>query len=268
MEIPNPMEVKRKAVRSNKKEAPQTEQLEIVYYTDPLCCWSWAFEPQWRRFLFEFKGRIKYRFCMAGLLPSWDNYNDSLNSVTRPLQMGPVWMHAKQLSGMPFEQNIWMQDPPSSSYPACIAVKAAALQSQQFEALFLRQLREAVMMRAENIARRPVIMAVAEKIAKIEEKFSLEQFLEDFESDTVIELFRKDIQEVKYNNINRFPSLVVRNQVNKAILISGYRPYSNLIDAIKQLSAIQETETIDKSEYQKYWQSLTQRELQETDIRV
>ena len=30
---------------------PEAESvsLSIEYYTDPLCCWSWAFEPQWRR---------------------------------------------------------------------------------------------------------------------------------------------------------------------------------------------------------------------------
>lgn len=115
------------------KENSKADLLEITYYTDPLCCWSWAFEPQWRRFLYEFRGKIRYRYCMGGLLPQWNNYNDAINSVTRPIQRGPVWMHAKQMSGMPIDQNIWMRDPPSSSYPACIAVKCAALQSPYAE---------------------------------------------------------------------------------------------------------------------------------------
>lgn len=261
MEVQNQMQVKRK-VRKSDKESEKVDLLEIVYYTDPLCCWSWAFEPQWRRLLYELKGKIKYRYCMTGLLPSWDNYNDSLNSVSRPIQMGPVWMHAKQLSGMPFEQNIWMKDPPSSSYPACIAVKAAALQSLHFEDIYLRKLREAVMMRGENISKREVILSMAEKLAGHDRKFSFEKFQYDLQNDVVLEIFQKDLQEVKYHNINRFPSLVIKNWENRAIIISGYRPYSILIDAIKRLITLKEMK-INAAEYKDYWQFLTDREIEE-----
>lgn len=261
MEGQNQMQGKRKVHKSD-MDAEKVDLLEVVYYTDPLCCWSWAFEPQWRRLLYELKGKIKYRYCMTGLLPSWDNYNDSLNSFSRPIQMGPVWMHAKQLSGMPFEQNIWMTDPPSSSYPACIAVKAAALQSLHFEDIYLRKLREAVMMRGENISKREVILYLAEKLGRDDKKFSFEKFQYDLQNDEVLEIFQKDLQEVKYHNINRFPSLVIKNSQSRAIIISGYRPYSILIDAIKQLITMEEMK-INAAEYKDYWQFLTDREIEE-----
>lgn len=176
--------------------------------------------------------------------------------------MGPVWMHAKQLSGMPFEQNIWMTDPPSSSYPACIAVKAAALQSLHFEDIYLRKLREAVMMRGENISKREVILYLAEKLGRDDKKFSFEKFQYDLQNDEVLEIFQKDLQEVKYHNINRFPSLVIKNSQSRAIIISGYRPYSILIDAIKQLITMEEMK-INAAEYKDYWQFLTDREIEE-----
>lgn len=241
----------------------QTSLLEITYYTDPLCCWSWAFEPQWRRLLYEFKGKIKYRYCMSGLLPGWNNYNDSLNSVTRPIQMGPVWMHAKELSGMPIEQNIWMSDPPSSSYPACIAVKCAALQSLRAEEHFLRMLREAVMMRGENISKQEILFGLAERLATIDSDFHSGKFKEDIKSDVAIEAFRKDLQEVQYHQINRFPSLVIRNKDNKGVLISGYRPYSNLLDGVKQMVEVKETKRVNPKKYKDHWQSITERELME-----
>jgi len=202
---------------------------------------------------------------MASFLPSWDNYNDTLNSVCRPIQMGPVWMHAKQLSGMPFEQNIWMNNPPSSSYPACIAVKSAALQSSHFEDIYLRKLREAVMMRGENISKRDVLIELAERLAHEDKNFSIDKFENDLQNDELLEIFQKDLQEVKYHNINRFPSLVIRNVKNKAIIISGYRPYSILIDAIKQLINIEETQKINPADYKDYWQFLTDREIHEVD---
>ncbi|MGN6195135.1 MAG: DsbA family protein [Ginsengibacter sp.] len=237
--------------------------LEITYYTDPLCCWSWAFEPQWRRLLYEFKGKVKYRYCMAGLLPGWDNYNDSINSVSKPIQMGPVWMHAKQLSGMPIEQNIWMSDPPSSSYPACIAVKCAAFQSLRAEEHFLRMLREAVMIRGENISKEEVIFSLAEKLAAIDSEFKITRFKEDIKSDKALEALRKDVQEVQYRRINRFPSLVIRNKNNNGVLVSGYRPYSVLLDPIKQMVEVKETKKINPKRYKDHWPFITERELAE-----
>jgi predicted DsbA family dithiol-disulfide isomerase len=241
----------------------QSGLLEITYYTDPLCCWSWAFEPQWRRLLFEFKGKVKYRYCMAGLLPGWNNYNDTINSVSKPIQMGPVWMHAKQLSGMPIEQNIWISDPPSSSYPACIAVKCAALQSLRAEEHFLRMLREAVMMRGENISKEEVLLNLAEKLAAVDSDFKIEKFKEDIRSDVAMEALRKDLQEVQYHQINRFPSLVIRNKNNKGVLISGYRPYSILLDPIREMIEVKENKKINPKRYKDHWPFITERELEE-----
>src|SRR4051794_10923157 len=95
--------IKQEQDQKNKEDIsqPQADRVEISYYTDPLCCWSWAFEPQWRKLKFEYEGKISWRYCMSGLIPSWNDYNDPMHSVSRPIQMGPVWMHAMELSGMP-----------------------------------------------------------------------------------------------------------------------------------------------------------------------
>src|SRR3954466_16223308 len=135
------------------RDDPDTaERVEIIYYTDPLCCWSWAFEPQWRRLRYEFGDKIIYRYVMSGLLPEWKNYSDPLYSVSRPMQMGPVWHQASLQSGMQMYDKIWVEDPPASSYPACIAVKCAELQSKKAGDTYLRLAREAIMLHGKNIA--------------------------------------------------------------------------------------------------------------------
>ncbi len=62
--------------------------LDIVYFTDPLCCWSWAMKPQLARFNATWKGSINWRYCMGGLLPAWNQYMDLLNSISRPSPNG------------------------------------------------------------------------------------------------------------------------------------------------------------------------------------
>src|SRR5215203_2358567 len=97
-------------------------RLQITYYTDPLCCWSWGMEPAIRRLRYEYAEVIGWRFCMGGLLPDWKRFSDPVNHVSRPAQMGPVWMHAMQITGMEMKTTMWHTSPPSSSYPACTAV--------------------------------------------------------------------------------------------------------------------------------------------------
>jgi putative protein-disulfide isomerase len=238
--------------------------VDIIYYTDPLCCWSWAFEPQWRRLLYEYEGQLSYRYCMSGLLPSWNNYNDSVNNVTRPIQMGPVWMHAQQLSGMPIQHTVWMKDPPSSSYLACIAVKCAALQSSRAGEMYLRLLREALMIEGKNTAKRAVLTEKAEQLAALVPGFSVELFREDMKNDKGLEAFRKDLNEVQRHHISRFPSLVIRNRSGQAVLFSGYRPYSVLTDALRQIAPLEKTNPVRNPEkYKALWPLATEREMAE-----
>lgn len=244
----------------------QADQLEVIYYTDPLCCWSWAMEPQLRKLQFKFRDKIAWRNCMSGLLPGWKDYHDEINSVTRPIQMGPVWMHAQQVSGMPMNTLIWMRDPPASSYPACIAVKCATLQSDKCGERYLRLLREALMLREKNISKQNVLIEIAhELLEEPKYNFDIRKFKIDLKNDNGLEAFRKDLQEVQYHHINRFPTLVLKNPGHSGILLTGYRPYSALLEAVKQVAPHLEKscQYINEPDYKNYWGSLTSRELEE-----
>ncbi len=78
-------------------------RLELEYYTDPLCAWSWGFEPQWRRLRYEFAAQLRWRYRMGGMLSDWQRYNDPLNDISRPVQMGPLWHQIAEVSGMPLD---------------------------------------------------------------------------------------------------------------------------------------------------------------------
>jgi putative protein-disulfide isomerase len=216
-------------------EPAQTGVVDITYYTDPLCCWSWAMEADWLQLQKEFEGFISWRYCMGGLLPSWKAYHDALNAVTRPIQMGPVWMHARQLSGAAINDTIWFSDPPASSYPACIAVKCAGMQSTVAEEKYLHLLREAVMVNAQNIAKTEVLQSIATAMAKLDTNFDVNEFNKHLMGGAGIEAFRKDLQEVQSRGIERFPTFIFRNG-QQAIMLTGYRPYQALADTVYKLA--------------------------------
>jgi putative protein-disulfide isomerase len=217
--------------------APAAPSITVVYYTDPLCCWSWAFEPHWRRLRDEFGRALDCRYRMAGMIVGWDSYNDPLNAVSRPVQMGPIWRHAQHLSGVAVDDRIWVEDPPGSSYPACLAVKAAELQSAEAADLYLRRLRQAVMTERRNIARREVLLEVADEVAAAApQQLDAERLRHDLDAAPAREALREDIKEARYRGIGRFPTLTLRDARGRGVMIVGYRPYETLLAAVVRIA--------------------------------
>src|SRR5437764_14406622 len=120
---------------------------------------------------------IRWRYCMGGLLPGWKNFYAPGNSVSRRAQMGPVWMEAGHMSGMPIDTGIWMKDPPVSSYLACIAVKCAGLQSKEAEERYLRCLREALLVYGRNISFASTLTEIARELNRKKDLIDIALFL-------------------------------------------------------------------------------------------
>jgi predicted DsbA family dithiol-disulfide isomerase len=175
---------------------------------------------------------------MGGLLRDWQSYQDPLNAVHRPAQMAPQWFHVGKLSGVPVDERIWHEDPPGSSYPACIAVKAAGLQGRTSGERYLGRLRRAVMCERRNIARREVLLEVAEELAAEpgEAPLDRERFEEDLGSEEALAAFRRDLMEARYRGIGRFPTLTFHRLSGPGIIIVGYRPYDVLRAALVRVA--------------------------------
>jgi putative protein-disulfide isomerase len=244
-------------------------QVEIIYYTDPLCSWSWAFEPQWRRLRYEFGSQICPRYVMCGMISDWHSYSDPFNSVSRPPQMAPQWFQVRQISGMPIDEQIWLEDPPQSSYPACIAFKAAERQGSKNAEAFLRRMREGVMFERRNISRREVLLRIAEELAGASTDhagFDFERFRQDLNNQDTLDAFRADVQEARYRGIGRYPTLVLRRRnEGRGLIIVGFRPYAALRLALSGVASDLEPACPIPSllEYVSYWGQVTAQEARE-----
>lgn len=250
----------------NKIQEQEAGSVEIQVYTDPLCCWSWAFEPQWRKLRFEYSGKIKWRYRMAGMIPNWNSFSDPLNHVTKPLQMGPVWLEAKYLSGQPIEDKVWFNTPPSSSYPACIAVKCAGLQSPEAAEMYLRRVREAIMLQGKDISKPEVLLGVAKELAsESAELLDYTLFEQELKGEAARSAFEEDLRQVRYHRITRYPALTITKPGQPGLLIVGYRPYEALVNTLKKVAP--ELEPVrhlkDTEEYRRFWSGATDREVEE-----
>ena len=242
------------------------DRVDITYYTDPFCCWSWALEPQWRRLRYEFGDQLHWKYVMGGLIPDWHSYRDPMNSVNRPAQMGPLWMEASRVSGMPIRDELWTGEPPASSYPACIAVKTATLQSEVAGEVYLRSAREALMVESKDISQKEILFDIADLTeSRHPGLFSADDFRKDYGNEASQLAFREDIMKVRFNKIGRFPSLTMTTKGKPGIIITGYRPYSVLLEALRQIiPEIEPANDINNTKkYIEHWKFLTSRELKE-----
>lgn len=205
--------------------------VEITYFTDPLCCWSWAMEPHWQRLQKEHGDQFKLILKMGGLLPCWSMYNDQTNSIQKPIHMGPEWMHARTSSGVYMDDRIWTTDPPASSFPACIAVKTAELQGAAYGTAYLKLARRAVMVDGKNIARFQVLLDLASLLCESEAGFDPVRFRQEL-TGAGLDAFRADWKEVRYLGITRFPTLVLRYPERSSLMLRGYLPYEELAGVI------------------------------------
>lgn len=101
-------------------------------YTDPACPWSWALQPQLRRLEVEFADALVVRPVMGGLARE---FGSTLSVIGE-------WLEAGAASGMPVDARLWIESPPTSSYPACLAVNAAGEQGPEVQGAYLRVLRQ------------------------------------------------------------------------------------------------------------------------------
>lgn len=178
-----------------------------------------------------FPGRISVSFVLAGMIQKWDTFADPVNAINKPSQMGPLWMDARIKTGIPFDESIWVEDPPYSSFPACIAVKTAELQSKDVARDYLKLLMEALMLNRRNIAKPEVLAEIAQELSLSNLEFDLAEFMTAYNQNASRSAFREDLKKTKINSITRFPTITLTYPGRKGIIFTGYRPLEILMEA-------------------------------------
>jgi putative protein-disulfide isomerase len=137
--------------------------VEVRYYSDPACTWSWAAEPALRRIIFEFEGELDFVWAMGGLARHFGSaYRDSEAGVgTGPdcfADLMSHWLNVAGRTGMPCDPRLWTEAPISGTFPACIAVEAAAEQGWEAGYRYLRRVREGLMLWRKGLDKRSALV--------------------------------------------------------------------------------------------------------------
>jgi putative protein-disulfide isomerase len=128
----------------------------------------------------EFGAEVEITYVMGGLARE---FTDLPGLVMR-------WLDDAAASGMPVDPRIWANGSPRSSYPACIAFRAAAEQGPGAAERYLRALREGFMCRRRKLDGPEALVEEARGAG-----LDVQRFRIDLESNAALEAFGNDLEQ-------------------------------------------------------------------------
>jgi hypothetical protein len=131
----------------------------------------------------EFGDSLRWSWLMVGLARE-------IPTDTRGTALH--WLGVADRSGMPIDPLLWKESPIRSTYPACMAVKAAAEQGEDAATRYLRVVREGLMCRRRKLDTTEALVEAA-RFAGLD----VERFRVDLGSHAIVEAFGADLEAAR-----------------------------------------------------------------------
>ncbi len=200
--------------------------VEVVHFADPWCWWSWGLEPIIRRLKEVYGDQIKVTYKTAGFGHHIHEWRQDYDVVEDQALL--AWInHSISLTKMPFDPQYILKTKVESTWPACMAVKAAQLQSEELGNHFFRRMMETIQVGAKNGSEEEVYLRVAEEVG-----LDAAQLRKDAKSRKAVELFEEDMKAMNVS----FLTLVIVNRRNgrsKAVgEVFTSHPYEEAVDEL------------------------------------
>jgi hypothetical protein len=130
----------------------------------------------------EFGDDLEITYVMGGLAREFED----------PDRIVMRWLEDSAGSEMPLDPRIWDGHSPRSSYPACIAFRAAAEQGRKAAERYLRALREGFMCHRRKLDGPQALVEEARRAG-----LDIGRFRIDLESNATLEAFGADLEETR-----------------------------------------------------------------------
>jgi len=131
----------------------------------------------------EFGDQVGITYAMGGLAREFE-------ADLAPLVI--TWLDDSAASGMPLDPRVWNGEGVRSTYPACIAFKAAAEQGPAAAERYLRVVREGIMCHRRRLDGPEALVEEARRAG-----LDVQRFRIDLESNAILEAFGADLEEAR-----------------------------------------------------------------------
>ena len=132
------------------------------------------------------------------------------------------WLEDAARSGMPVDPRIWEGAAPRSSYPACIAFRAAAEQGPDVAERYLRALREGFMCHRRKLDGPEALVEEARRTGLDGARFRI-----DLESNAILEGFAADLEETRSLGEPELPVLRLLPEDGDEVRVRAADPYED-----------------------------------------
>jgi putative protein-disulfide isomerase len=197
----------------------------LYYYHDPMCSWCWGYRPVADQLFARLPAGVTLVNVLGGLAPDSD---EPMPEELRQAIPG-YWKNIEELLGTEFNYDFWTEcEPRRSTYPACRAVIAAALQER--EEAMTDAIQRAYYLRAMN----PSNLSTLETLAA-ELELDTGQFATDIRSPQVEAELQRQIQFSRQSPIRGFPSLVLEQDGELIPVQQDYHSAQVSLDHLQEL---------------------------------
>jgi predicted DsbA family dithiol-disulfide isomerase len=211
-----------------------SDAIHVVEYTDPHSVWCWGCEPILRRLEFLYPDRVTVDVRMGGLFEDFRPMRESWTRMSGGRWKESVLAFLSSVAAqhrMPSNSERMMGglDDFNSTWPACIAVKAAEFQGRDVGKVYLRRLREAAIVEGRRIHARDVQVEIAGEVGLDARRFGTA--LDDA---SAAKAFHQDLDECRKLGISGFPTFTLR----RGLVISrveGYRTWETFDTSLREL---------------------------------
>jgi predicted DsbA family dithiol-disulfide isomerase len=223
-----------------------TDPLRVVWYTDPHNIWCWGCEPTIRRLEVVYAGQVELEIRQGGLFEDFSPVREQWARMSGGRWNESIRAFFEAVANqhrMPMDSSgmVDSSDDFNSTWPACIAAKAAALQGAQSGGRYLRALREAWVLDGRPIHRVDVQTAIAD-----EGGLDVTKFTTALEDGSALDSFRKDREEAERLEVQGFPTFLIERG-NASARLNGWQPWEVFDDVLRQVDPTLDGATIEHS---------------------
>jgi putative protein-disulfide isomerase len=188
----------------------------------------------------EFGNSLSWTYVMGGLSRAFTDTPDGGDKAYRWLLTH--WLDVSETGGMPVDPRLWSEGPIKSSYPACMAVKAAAQQSTDGGYAYLRALREGLFCFRRKLDNTEALVEEARGAA-----LDVQRFRVDLASHGTVEAFGADLEAARvipddarelggtsrHGGPERltFPTMAFHGEDGSVRRVYGFSPYEEYREA-------------------------------------
>jgi predicted DsbA family dithiol-disulfide isomerase len=163
----------------------------VEYFTDPACPWSWAAEARVRALVVDFGAELEWRLVMGGLareVAPGVSPRAALPLDVRGRLM-EEWLRVSAETGAPLDPLTWAEGGIRTTYPACMAVRAAVEQGTEAAGAYLRRVREGILCERLKLDHAEALVEPARQAGLEVERFRLA-----LRSHAITEAFGADLE--------------------------------------------------------------------------